>query len=120
MKTNINKFFNDIQLHNFYENAFNALIKYYNNELDIIQICDTILYNINSMEQFKKLCVQSLLDIKIRHYKFKPSQKFYVTNIICAGKFVNRNNHNILFTLYDNHSIHYFYYSEIPFYLYNT
>ena len=62
----------------------------------------------------------SLLDIKIRHYKFKPSQKFYVTNIICAGKFVNRNNHNILFTLYDNHSIHYFYYSEIPFYLYNT
>ena len=50
MKTNINKFFNDIQLHNFYENAFNVLIKYYNNELDIIQICDTILYNINSSD----------------------------------------------------------------------
>ena len=96
------------------------LTLYYNNELDIIQICDTILYNINSMEQFKKLCVQSLLDSKIRHYRFKPSQKFYVTNIIYAGKFVNRNKHNILFTLYDNHSIHYFYYSEIPFYLYNT
>ena len=123
MKTNIDNVLNDIQLHKFYENTFCALARYYNNVIDTIQICDTAFYDINSIEQFKKLCVQSLLENKIRHHNLSPFQRKriismdYVVNIICAGKFVNRDLTKTLFTLYDNHSIQHFYYSETSFYL---
>lgn len=38
MKTNIDNVLNDIQSHKFYENAFCALARYYNNVIDTIQI----------------------------------------------------------------------------------